>query len=155
MPGNVPCRDHRFWIPLVGLYSGLRLGEIECLEFEDIVDFHGRSAFWVHRGSSHGNKKVVKNRASVRKVPIHPSLIQAASRISSKGGGRSPRTAGFSRRSDTAAFSTRRCFTKRWASSSGRSASTACATTSRTRCGTLPTTLRHAIAYAIMIPFQA
>lgn len=77
VPGNVPCRDHRFWIPLVGLYSGLRLGEIECLEFEDIVDFHGRSAFWVHRGSSHGNKKVVKNRASVRKVPIHPSLIQA------------------------------------------------------------------------------
>lgn len=77
VPGNIPCRDHRFWIPLVGLYSGLRLGEIAGLEFEDIVDFHGQSAFWVRRESSHGNKKVVKNRASIRKVPIHPFLLQA------------------------------------------------------------------------------
>jgi len=78
--GDVPCRDRRFWVPLVGLFSGLRLGEIEGLEFEDVVDFHGRSAFWVRRDSSHGNKKVVKNRTSVRKVPIHPFLLQVGFR---------------------------------------------------------------------------
>lgn len=78
--GDAPCRDHRFWVPLVGLFSGLRLGEIEGLEFEDVVDFHGRSAFWVRRDSSHGNKKVVKNRTSIRKVPIHPFLLQVGFR---------------------------------------------------------------------------
>ncbi len=79
-PGNVRCRDHRFWVPLVGLFSGLRLGEIESLEFEDIVDLHGRSAFWVRRDSSHDNRKSRKNRASIRKVPIHPVLLQVGFR---------------------------------------------------------------------------
>ena len=74
-PGTVLCRDHRFWVPLVGLFSGLRLGEIEHLEFEDIVELHGRQAFWVRKASSHGHKKPVKNRASNRKVPIHPFLV--------------------------------------------------------------------------------
>ncbi len=75
-PGTVQCRDHRFWLPLVALFSGLRLGELKQLEFEDIVTFHGREALWVHRVSAHGHKKRVKNRASLRKVPIHPFLFQ-------------------------------------------------------------------------------
>ena len=75
-PGTIRCRDHRFWVPLVGLFSGLRLGEIEHLEFEDIVELHGRTALWVRKASSHGHKKPLKNRASNRKVPIHPFLEQ-------------------------------------------------------------------------------
>jgi len=66
-----PRQPERFWIPLVGLWSGMRLDEICQLHLEDVKDIGGIPCFDVN---DHGTKKV-KTAASVRQVPIHPALV--------------------------------------------------------------------------------
>lgn len=61
----------RYWIPLIGLYSGMRLNEICQLYVSDIIKFDGLWCF-----SINGEKdKRVKNDASERVIPIHPTLL--------------------------------------------------------------------------------
>jgi integrase len=62
----------RYWIPLIGLYSGLRLNEICQLHIEDVVEVDGH---WCWNINDAGNKRL-KNAASARVIPIHPKLIQ-------------------------------------------------------------------------------
>src|SRR5690606_36632406 len=40
-PGNVQIRDHRFWVPLIMLYSGARSAEIAQLGIGDVREEHG------------------------------------------------------------------------------------------------------------------
>jgi integrase len=61
----------RYWIPLIGLYSGLRLNEICQLHIEDIVNIEG---YWCFDINDSGNKRL-KNAASTRVIPVHPRLI--------------------------------------------------------------------------------
>jgi len=75
-PGDVLVRDHRFWFPLVALFSGMRLSEIRQMEFEDIIDLNGRPHFSANQKSQHGHTKSTKTRSSVRQVPMHPELIK-------------------------------------------------------------------------------
>jgi integrase len=63
-------RDGRFWVPLIGLFSGLRLGEIVWLSASDIQEIGGVDAIVVRRSES----RSLKNRSSAREVPIHPEL---------------------------------------------------------------------------------
>jgi integrase len=63
----------RYWIPLIGLYSGLRLNEICQLHIDDIVNIDG---CWCFDINDTGNKRL-KNSASARVIPIHPRLIDA------------------------------------------------------------------------------
>ncbi len=64
--GSKIDRDLRYWVPLIGLFTGMRLGEIcdltpECVIVEDgIVAFDVRDA---------------KTSNGIRKVPVHPNLI--------------------------------------------------------------------------------
>lgn len=58
--------DGRFWYPLLTLFAGLRMGEIEQLEFDDIVTHHNVLCFDICHE--------VKSRAGKRLVPIHPIL---------------------------------------------------------------------------------
>ena len=44
-PGNVKCRDHRFWFPVIALFTGLRLSELAELEFTDVIQLHDRAVF--------------------------------------------------------------------------------------------------------------
>ena len=67
-----------FWVPLIGLYTGMRLEEIAQLHCVDIYELHG---IWVidinDRGvDEEGFSKTVKNSNAVRMVPIHPALIE-------------------------------------------------------------------------------
>lgn len=73
-PGDQVIRDGRFWIPIIGLYSGMRLGEIVQLLASDIKEKGGIPYFDVCRGED--EEKTIKTASSVREVPIHPVLIE-------------------------------------------------------------------------------
>jgi len=60
----------RFWIPLIGLHSGMRLTEICQLYLEDVKEVDGVLCFDVNDEKD----KRVKNSASKRIVPVHPFL---------------------------------------------------------------------------------
>jgi integrase len=68
--------EFKRWFALVGLHTGMRLSEIEQLEFTDLDDHNGRKHFHVHRESQYGYRKSTKTESSIRKVPIHDSLIR-------------------------------------------------------------------------------
>ena len=74
-PGAVLVRDGKFWIPIIGLYSGLRLGEIAQLLISDIKEEQGVPYFDISKGEGEDDKQL-KTWASVRRVPIHPKLIE-------------------------------------------------------------------------------
>ena len=72
--GQHVIRDGKFWIPLIALYSGMRLGEIVQLLVGDIKSEHGVAYFDICRGE--GEKKQIKTASSMRRVPIHKMLIE-------------------------------------------------------------------------------
>lgn len=74
-PGEALIRDGKFWIPWIGLYSGMRLGEIVQLLKSDVKQEDGVWYFDVSKGED--EKKHIKTAASVRRVPIHQALIDA------------------------------------------------------------------------------
>ncbi len=63
---------HHFWLPLLGMFTGARLNELCQLHCKDIVR---RSNIWVILIRD-GDDKRVKNRTSIRDVPIHSKLIE-------------------------------------------------------------------------------
>lgn len=65
-------RPERFWIPLIGLLSGLRLDEICSLYVEDVKKVEGVWCFDINEN----HDKKVKTLSSIRIVPLHPSLIK-------------------------------------------------------------------------------
>tara|TARA_R110000782_G_scaffold232530_1_gene318753 strand:- start:1676 stop:2806 length:1131 start_codon:yes stop_codon:yes gene_type:complete len=71
-PGSVRISDHRFWLPLICLFSGLRLNEACGLAVADIKSEGGILYFHV-RDEMEGQS--VKANASRRKVPLHHQLI--------------------------------------------------------------------------------
>ncbi len=74
-PGNTIIRDDYYWIPLVGLFTGMRLGEIVQLDVADIRQLDGLWYIDVNRGENDETDKSLKNWSSARKVPVHPMLI--------------------------------------------------------------------------------
>ncbi|QXE88112.1 site-specific integrase [Geomonas nitrogeniifigens] len=62
----------RYWVPLIGLYSGLRLNEICQLHIDDIVMIDDHWCFDINDT----NDKRLKNAASARMVPVHPKLVE-------------------------------------------------------------------------------
>jgi integrase len=72
-PGPVRVSDHRFWVPLICTFSGLRLNEACGLGVADIKFDSGIAYFHV-RDEREGQS--VKAWASRRKVPLHHVLIE-------------------------------------------------------------------------------
>ena len=65
----------RFWVPLIALYSGMRLEEICQLHLSHIVKMDGVLCFSINEESGgSGYVKHVKSSAGIRKVPVHPHL---------------------------------------------------------------------------------
>lgn len=75
-PGPAYPRRARFWVALIGLYSGLRLNEIGQLDLADVTAVDGVECFHVRRRSHLGPDKRVKSPSSQRLVPVHPTLIK-------------------------------------------------------------------------------
>lgn len=73
-PGDVRIRDHRYWVPLVMLFSGARPAEIAQLSIADVRQAHGH---WIMHITSEGDgEKSVKTAGSMRVVPVHPELVR-------------------------------------------------------------------------------
>lgn len=75
--GEVLVRDHRFWLPLIMLFSGARPGEIGQLAVNDLRQEHGH---WIMHITEEGDAtaagKSVKTAGSMRVIPVHPELIK-------------------------------------------------------------------------------
>lgn len=71
LPVDIKMPSH-YWVPLIGLFAGMRRSEIFFRTVADIKDDGGVWFFDVHRlGDSD-----TKNKGSVRRVPIHSKLIK-------------------------------------------------------------------------------
>jgi integrase len=73
-PGGVKVRDHRYWIPILGLFTGARLSEITQLTAENVRQDHGIWYLEITNNDENGKKKV-KTKQSKREVPLHQTII--------------------------------------------------------------------------------
>lgn len=83
--GTLRPKGTKFWVPLIGLYQGMRLNEICQLRLEDIKREGGIDFFDI-RPDSMGAKKGqakqedrgqrTKTASSRRRVPVHPRLVE-------------------------------------------------------------------------------
>lgn len=71
--GTKRPRRHRFWIPLIALYTGMRLDEIAMLRRRDIIRVGEVYAFDLVEDVSVG--RTLKTPGSIRRVPIHEMLV--------------------------------------------------------------------------------
>ncbi|TVM18685.1 integrase [Oceanidesulfovibrio indonesiensis] len=72
-PGSEILRDSGYyWVPLISLYTGARMGEIIQLYTEDIREEDGILFFDIN---SSGEDKRLKTTYSIRSIPIHQSLL--------------------------------------------------------------------------------
>lgn len=69
------ARKHpwRYWIPLLGRYTGARLEELCQLRTDDFVEQQGILCIRIDDSSEGQN---LKNASSRRMLPVHPSLIE-------------------------------------------------------------------------------
>jgi integrase len=74
LPGNMRCDDGRYWLPLLALYSGARLGELAQLLLTDVRSEHGRPFIVVTKEG--GSEKSTKTKHSERVIPLHPELVE-------------------------------------------------------------------------------
>ncbi len=72
--GTVVKRDALFWIPLVGLFTGMRLGEIVQLENCDVGEIDDIEFIFVWAGEN--GQKTIKTLQRKRKIPVHQELIR-------------------------------------------------------------------------------
>lgn len=70
---NIDTKIEKVFIPIISLYSGMRLNEISSLYIDDIQQEDGIYYFDINDD----NDKTTKNEGSNRRVPIHPKIIEA------------------------------------------------------------------------------
>ena len=63
------------WVPLIGMYSGMRLNEICQLQLTDIRESKDGIPYFDVTDSDDPQNKRKKNDNSKRAVPIHPELV--------------------------------------------------------------------------------
>ena len=74
--GNLRPRNARYWVPLIALFTGARLGEICQLDATDIRTVDGVDCIVISLRSLNGSTdKQLKTSASDRLIPVHPTLI--------------------------------------------------------------------------------
>jgi integrase len=61
-----------YWLPLLGLFTGARIGEITQLHLDDVRCDDG---VWFLDINKNSNDKSLKNSWSIRRVPLHPDLL--------------------------------------------------------------------------------
>ena len=73
-PGELLIRDGKYWVPIIGIYSGLRLGEIVQLLTVDVKEEESIHFFDVTK--TEDDDKHIKTQSSYRRVPVHSRLIE-------------------------------------------------------------------------------
>lgn len=71
---QTPKSPDRYWIPLIALYTGMRMGEIAQLLIEDVTEQDDIMLFWITPEGGDGTKSV-KTISSRRFVPVHQHLL--------------------------------------------------------------------------------
>lgn len=74
-PGQVLLNDHRYWAPLLALFTGARASEIAQLTL-DRVHLDGRFPFFEIDADEDDENGSIKTQAAHRIVPVHPKLIE-------------------------------------------------------------------------------
>lgn len=72
--GDKRPRGARFWIPIISLWTGMRLNEICQLEVTDIIVEDNIDMILIREISETGQEKKLKTEASIRAIPLHPEL---------------------------------------------------------------------------------
>jgi len=69
-------RPWKFWLPLLGLYTGARLGELAQLQLTDVTEEQDIPMLWIQdeSGNEAVAEKQTKTEAARRRVPIHSQL---------------------------------------------------------------------------------
>jgi integrase len=77
-PGLNVIRRGRFWVPLLSLWTGMRLGECCQLRVDDVTELDSVPVILIddagEPGGDDADKKRVKTEAGKRFVPVHPEL---------------------------------------------------------------------------------
>ena len=77
VPGDNIYRDGKYWLPILGYYTGCRLGELVQMAIEDVVSNDTHPHLDINeKVLVGGSTKSVKSNAGLRKVPLHPDLIE-------------------------------------------------------------------------------
>lgn len=71
-PGNVRPRDHRYWLPLLSLFTGARMGELAQLLTADVRQ--DRDRWIIHVTREGDDAKTTKTQGSQRVLPLHSEL---------------------------------------------------------------------------------
>jgi integrase len=71
--GMVFEKSYQYWVPLICLYTGSRLGEPSSILLKDVKELHGGPAYFLSGEGNQGGK----NKNGPRWVPVHPELIKA------------------------------------------------------------------------------
>ena len=74
LPGDLIVKDGKYWVPIIAIYSGMRLGEIVQLLTKDIVKEGEIHYFDITKAE--GEDKHIKTQSSYRRVPVHRRLIE-------------------------------------------------------------------------------
>jgi integrase len=74
--GAVIASGARYWVPIIALWSGMRLNEACQLDVADVRELEGVQCMVITEESLSGSRdKSLKTRSSERIVPIHPALL--------------------------------------------------------------------------------
>lgn len=72
--GNQNWAPFEYWLPLLGLFAGCRIGEVSQLHLADVREIDG---VWVLDINDFTKDKRVKTKeTSIRRIPLHPKLIE-------------------------------------------------------------------------------
>jgi integrase len=66
-------RDAAYWIPILGLYTGARVGELAQLRVQDVKATYAGPFLSI---TDEAEGATVKTAAGIRSVPVHPELIR-------------------------------------------------------------------------------
>lgn len=77
-PGMNRPRRGRFWVPLLSLFHGLRLGEACQLHVADVTELEGVPVIMIRTTGEDGEDtdKRIKTEAGERFVPLHPEIVK-------------------------------------------------------------------------------
>lgn len=75
--GTCRPRGGRFWVPLISLFSGMRMNEVCQLNVEDVRGIDGVPCIIITADAEEGeDDKRIKTAAGERFVPVHPELVR-------------------------------------------------------------------------------
>ncbi len=76
---------HRWWAPMIGLYTGARINEVAQLKVDDVVQDQGKWCIAIRMtkdvdlagSTGQQSRQRLKGKSAIRMIPVHPALLQA------------------------------------------------------------------------------